>query len=114
MFVVFCKPILAILLQRKHQRRHHASRMLVVFCKPVLAILLQRKRLIAANHCGECLCSQTKIWKAEPTFHNAFSKHFATFASPNRVLTPFNSASKSILKGWFGLPNLRLGGVNLA
>ena len=37
--VVFCKPILAILLQRKHQTiDHHASRMIVVFCKPILAM----------------------------------------------------------------------------
>ena len=45
MFVVFCKPILAILLQRKRliARMH----LVVVFRKPILAMLLQRKRLIA-------------------------------------------------------------------
>ena len=35
MFVVFCKPILAMLLQRKHQTIINASRMFVVFCKPI-------------------------------------------------------------------------------
>ena len=50
-FVVFCKPILAILLQRKRliaRNASHASHVFVVFCKPILAILLQRKRLIAS------------------------------------------------------------------
>jgi len=32
---------------------------------------------------------------AEPTFQNAFSKHFSTICSPNRVLTPLKSASKT-------------------
>ena len=40
-FVLFCKPILAILLQRKHLPS--SSPMMVVFCKPILAMLLQRK-----------------------------------------------------------------------
>jgi hypothetical protein len=36
-----------------------------------------------------------RFWKVEPTFQNEFSKHFATFCSPKRVLTPLKSASKS-------------------
>ena len=43
MFVVFCKPILAMLLQRKHQTS--ILHMFVVFCKPILAMLLQRSRI---------------------------------------------------------------------
>ena len=60
MLVVFCKPILAILLQRKRRiaRMHlacisHASRMLVVFCKHIPAILLQRKYQTIIN--ASCL-----------------------------------------------------------
>ena len=39
MFVVVCKPILAILLQRKRliaRNASHASHVFVVFCKPIL------------------------------------------------------------------------------
>ena len=46
MLVVFCKPTLAILLQRNI----NVSRMLVVLCKPILAILAQRKRPISRMH----------------------------------------------------------------
>ncbi len=36
-----------------------------------------------------------RFGKAEQTFQNAFSKQFSTFCSPNRVLTPLKSASKT-------------------
>ena len=36
-----------------------------------------------------------RFGKAEPTFQNAFSKHFSTIGSPNRILTPFKCASKT-------------------
>ena len=36
-----------------------------------------------------------RFWKVEPTFQNAFSKHFSTFARPNPVLSPLKSASKT-------------------
>ena len=41
--VVFCKPVLATLRENKTLDRSHASRMLIflVFCEPMLAILLQ-------------------------------------------------------------------------
>ena len=35
---------------KKHQTIVNASRLLVVFCKPILAMLLQRKRLIDLMH----------------------------------------------------------------
>ena len=42
------------------------------------------------------LCSPNEDFgKAETTFQSAFSKHFSTFRSPNRVLTPLKSASKN-------------------
>ena len=56
MFVVCCKSILAILLQRKHQTIINASHVFVVFCKSIFAILLQRKRLIARMHHTCLLC----------------------------------------------------------
>ena len=46
-FVVFCKTILAMLLQRKRQMIINASRVFVVFCKPIFEKLLHRTRLIA-------------------------------------------------------------------
>ena len=53
-----------MLLQRKHQTIINASRMLVVFCKPMLqlmlAMLLQRKRLIAHKR----VCCDVVIKKA--------------------------------------------------
>ena len=36
--------------ERKHHTIINASRMFVVFCKPILAMLLQRKRPIARMH----------------------------------------------------------------
>ncbi len=36
-----------------------------------------------------------RFWKSEPTFPNAFSKHFSTIRRPNRVFTPLKSASKT-------------------
>jgi len=36
-----------------------------------------------------------RFWKAEPTFPNAFSKHFSMNRRPNRVLAPLKSASKT-------------------
>ena len=53
-FVVFCKPILAILFQTKRliARMHLAA----VFCKPILATWLHRKRLLARMHLECLLC----------------------------------------------------------
>jgi hypothetical protein len=102
-FVVFCKPILAILLQGKHQtivmhlacwlcfvnpsillqrkrlfdRKHLAadSRMFGVFCKPILAILLQRKhqtiivhlesRISRVNSVASSRRQLTPFWKVQ-------------------------------------------------
>jgi hypothetical protein len=36
-----------------------------------------------------------RFWKAGQTFQSTFSKHFSTFSSQNRVLTPLKSASKT-------------------
>ena len=83
--VVFCKPILAMLLQRKRQQiimhiayrsccvgcvlycykenvnrssciSHIAVAVMVVFCKPILAILLQRKRQQIIMHIAYRSC----------------------------------------------------------
>ena len=77
LLVVFCKPILAILLQRKHhtidhqcifwlcvvnpslqycykENRRSSMHLLVVCCKPILEIVLQSKRLIARMHHELC------------------------------------------------------------
>ena len=89
----------------------------VVFCKPVLAMLLQRRRLNSSMHvisrmfilCLSCfvipslqsyyksfMLPKRRFWNAEPTFQNAFSKHFSTFASPNRVLFKENVIRSSM------------------
>ncbi len=44
---------------------------------------------------GNYMLPKRRFWKAEPTFQSACSKHFSTFCSPNLVLTPFKSASKT-------------------
>jgi len=36
-----------------------------------------------------------RFWKSEPTFPDAFSKHSSAIRSPNLVLTPLKSASKT-------------------
>jgi len=36
-----------------------------------------------------------RFWKVGQTFQNGFWKHFSTLCSPNRVLTPLKSASKT-------------------
>ncbi len=54
-----------------------------------------------------------RFWKAEPTFQNAFSKHFSTFCSPNRVLTPLKKCFEiAFWKVGSAFQNLRLGWVN--
>ena len=59
--------------------------------------------------CNKFTLPKRRIWKAEPTFPSAFSKHFLTFRSPNTVLKPLKSASKSTLKGRFGFPKSSFG-----
>ena len=45
-FVLFCKPILEMLLQRKHPTRKSSSCMHLACCMPILTMLLQRKHQI--------------------------------------------------------------------
>ncbi len=44
--------------------------------------------------------SQTKILEGQKTAQNAFSTHFSTFSSQNRVLTPWKVLRKHVLKGF--------------
>jgi len=57
------------------------------FCSP-------QWRPVGSLHCNFML-PKRRFWKAELTFQNVFSKHFSTILSPNRVLTPLKSASKT-------------------
>ena len=83
MLVVFCKPILAILLQRTRLiARMHLS---VVFCKPILALLLQRKRLIDRMHLAWWL------------FCNIVTKKHQTIINASRVLVVFCKPILAIL-----------------
>ena len=50
---------------------------------------------VPSKSTSKVMLPKRRFWKAEPTFQNAFSKHFSTFASPNPVLTPVKSASKT-------------------
>ncbi len=43
-----------------------------------------------------------RFWTTEQTFQNAFSKHFSTFCSQNRVLTTLKSASKTCSEMFVG------------
>ena len=43
----------------------------------------------------EFMLPKRRFWKPEQTFQSAVSKHFSTFFSPNPVLTPLKSASKT-------------------
>ena len=52
-------------------------------------------RHVANKKLRNFMLPKRRFWKAEPTFPNAFSKHFSTFCSPNMVLTPLKSASKT-------------------
>ena len=58
----------------------------------------------------ECTHPKRRCWKAWPTFANAFSKHFSTIRSPNRVLKPLKSAWKKHSER-LSLPNEDLGGM---
>ena len=91
----------------------HGCGVLVVFCKPILAILLQRKHQIACcyllYHLANFMLPKRRFWKVKQTVWRAFSKHFLTFASPNPVLTPLKVLRKRILKCWFGLPTSSFG-----
>ena len=73
---VFCKPILAILLQRKCliDRMH----LVVVFCKPIVAMLLRRKDQTHQFHAPQkkFMLTEVRFGNAEPTFENA---HRSTF-----------------------------------
>jgi len=56
---------------------------------------------------GKFMLPKRRFWTTEPTFQNAFSKHFSTFCSQNRVRTTLKSASKTL-----SLPNEDLGRRN--
>ena len=45
-------------------------------------------------HLAKFMLPKRRFWKDEQILQNAFSKHFSTILSPNRVLTPLKSASK--------------------
>ena len=62
-FVVFCKTILAMLLQRKRQMIINASRVFVVFCKPIFEKLLHRTRLIARMRDAPLLLLTLLSWE---------------------------------------------------
>ncbi len=71
--------------------------------------------LDAMIFCNNFMLPKRRFWKADPTFPGAFSKHFSTVCSPNRVLTPLRRCFENA----FGkvrpiFQNLRLGGVNFA
>ena len=114
----FCKPIIAILLQRNRliARMHHAcwlcfvnppcnivtkktsddhQHLLVVFCKPVLAIVVTKKasdcshtsEIVNSSH--QVMLPKRRFLTVEQAVWRAFSKHFSTNSSPNPVLTPF-------------------------
>ena len=109
MCAVFCKPILAILLQRENIRRrfwkaeqtfqsafsNHVSTFLSQ--NPVLKPLksaskrhsesfVRPSKIFVWDKLARFTPPKRRFWKAEPTFQSAFSKHFSTFSSPNRVL----------------------------
>ena len=104
MLVVFCKPILAMLLQRKHQAIINASRMLVVVCKPILAMLLQRKHQKSIMHlaCWLCFvnpslqyCYKENIRRS--SMHSHASRMLVVFCKPNLAMLLQRKHQKSIM-----------------
>ncbi len=49
----------------------------------------------ATIFCNNFTLPKRIFGEAEPTFPSAFWKHFSTFRSPNKALTPLKSASKT-------------------
>ncbi len=80
-----------------HAHRHAIIILWVVTCTSACyhhAVSFDMHIVMLSSSC-KFMLPKRRFWKAAQTFQNARSKHSSTFCSPNHVLTPLKSASKT-------------------